>query len=120
MNGERMARQPRGRPSRGHGRVRLVHAPAVSTDVDLAMVRRVHRTPAAPSAERARAPSGSPTWPPGAAEAYAELHINCLGLCGRCRCWSREAGGFTNDFFAGDGVNAPATRSIATNAALAQ
>jgi len=52
----------------------------------------------------------------GAAEAYAELHINAWD-CAAGIVLVREAGGFTNDFFAGDGINA-GNPLIATNAAL--
>ena len=52
----------------------------------------------------------------GAAEAYAELHINAWD-CAAGIVLVREAGGFTNDFFAGDGI-AAGNPLIATNAAL--
>jgi myo-inositol-1(or 4)-monophosphatase len=52
----------------------------------------------------------------GAAEAYAELHINAWD-CAAGIVLVREAGGFTNDFFAGDGIKA-GNPLIATNAAL--
>ena len=52
----------------------------------------------------------------GAAEAYAELHINAWD-CAAGIVLVREAGGCTNDFFAGDGIRA-GNPLIATNAAL--
>ena len=52
----------------------------------------------------------------GAAEAYAELHINAWD-CAAGIVLVREAGGLTNDFFAGDGISA-GNPLIATNAAL--
>ncbi len=52
----------------------------------------------------------------GAAEAYAELHINAWD-CAAGIVLVREAGGLTNDFFAGDGIKA-GNPLIATNAAL--
>jgi len=52
----------------------------------------------------------------GRAEAYCELHINAWD-CAAGIVIVREAGGFTNDFFAGDGI-AEGNPLIATNAAL--
>jgi myo-inositol-1(or 4)-monophosphatase len=52
----------------------------------------------------------------GAAEAYAELHINSWD-CAAGIVLVKEAGGFTNDFFAGDGLRA-GNPLVATNAAL--
>ncbi|MCC7326461.1 MAG: inositol monophosphatase [Burkholderiales bacterium] len=52
----------------------------------------------------------------GRAEAYAELHINAWD-CAAGIVLVREAGGFINDFFAGDGLTA-GNPLIATNAAL--
>ncbi len=52
----------------------------------------------------------------GAAEAYAELHINAWD-CAAGIVLVREAGGRTNDFFAGDGLTA-GNPLLATNAAL--
>jgi myo-inositol-1(or 4)-monophosphatase len=52
----------------------------------------------------------------GAAEAYAELHINAWD-CAAGIVLVQEAGGRTNDFFAGDGIRA-GNPLIATNAAL--
>jgi myo-inositol-1(or 4)-monophosphatase len=52
----------------------------------------------------------------GAVEAYAELHINAWD-CAAGIVLVREAGGFTNDFFAGDGLRS-GNPLIATNAAL--
>jgi myo-inositol-1(or 4)-monophosphatase len=52
----------------------------------------------------------------GRAEAYAELHINAWD-CAAGIVLVREAGGFTNDFFAGEGLTA-GNPLIATNAAL--
>ena len=52
----------------------------------------------------------------GAHEAYAELHINAWD-CAAGIVLVREAGGFCNDFFAGDGLRA-GNPLIATNAAL--
>jgi myo-inositol-1(or 4)-monophosphatase len=52
----------------------------------------------------------------GRAEAYAELHINAWD-CAAGIVLVNEAGGFTNDFFAGDGLRA-GNPLIATNAAL--
>ncbi len=52
----------------------------------------------------------------GRAEAYAELHINAWD-CAAGLVLVTEAGGFVNDFFAGDGVRA-GNPLIATNAAL--
>jgi myo-inositol-1(or 4)-monophosphatase len=52
----------------------------------------------------------------GRAEAYAELHINAWD-CAAGIVLVQEAGGFTNDFFAGDGL-AEGNPLIATNAAL--
>jgi myo-inositol-1(or 4)-monophosphatase len=52
----------------------------------------------------------------GAAEAYAELHINAWD-CAAGIVLVREAGGHTNDFFAGDGLTA-GNPLLATNAAL--
>jgi myo-inositol-1(or 4)-monophosphatase len=52
----------------------------------------------------------------GAAEAYAELHINAWD-CAAGIVLVREAGGCTNDFFAGEGIKA-GNPLIATNAAL--
>ena len=52
----------------------------------------------------------------GRAEAYAELHINAWD-CAAGIVLVQEAGGRTNDFFAGDGL-AAGNPLIATNAAL--
>ncbi len=52
----------------------------------------------------------------GRAEGYCELHINAWD-CAAGIVLVREAGGFTNDFFAGDGL-ASGNPLIATNAAL--
>jgi myo-inositol-1(or 4)-monophosphatase len=52
----------------------------------------------------------------GRSEAYCELHINAWD-CAAGIVLVREAGGFTNDFFAGDGI-AEGNPLIATNAAL--
>jgi myo-inositol-1(or 4)-monophosphatase len=52
----------------------------------------------------------------GVVEAYCELHINAWD-CAAGIVLVREAGGFANDFFAGDGV-AAGNPLIATNAAL--
>lgn len=54
----------------------------------------------------------------GRVEAYAELHINSWD-CAAGVLLVREAGGFTNDFFAGDGLNS-GNALVATNAALAE
>jgi myo-inositol-1(or 4)-monophosphatase len=53
----------------------------------------------------------------GASEAYCELHINAWD-CAAGIVIVREAGGFTNDFFAGDGLR-EGDALIATNAKLA-
>ncbi len=53
----------------------------------------------------------------GRAEAYAELHINAWD-CAAGIVLVTEAGGFANDFFAGDGVRS-GNPLIATNAQLA-
>ena len=52
----------------------------------------------------------------GRAEAYAELHINAWD-CAAGIVLVREAGGFTNDFFAGEGLTT-GNPLIATNAGL--
>ena len=52
----------------------------------------------------------------GRSEAYAELHINAWD-CAAGIVLVHEAGGYTNDFFAGDGI-AAGNPLIATNAAL--
>ncbi|MFO1303263.1 MAG: inositol monophosphatase family protein [Burkholderiales bacterium] len=52
----------------------------------------------------------------GRVEAYAELHINSWD-CAAGIVLVQEAGGFTNDFFAGDGMRA-GNPLLATNAAL--
>ena len=52
----------------------------------------------------------------GSSEAYCELHINAWD-CAAGIVIVREAGGFTNDFFAGDGLT-DGNPLIATNAAL--
>ena len=52
----------------------------------------------------------------GRSEGYCELHINSWD-CAAGIVLVREAGGFTNDFFAGDGVRR-GNALIATNAAL--
>jgi myo-inositol-1(or 4)-monophosphatase len=52
----------------------------------------------------------------GRVEAYCELHINAWD-CAAGILLVREAGGFTNDFFAGDGIHS-GNPLIATNAAL--
>ena len=52
----------------------------------------------------------------GKVEAYVELHINAWD-CAAGIVLVREAGGFTNDFFAGDGLRA-GNPLLATNAAL--
>lgn len=52
----------------------------------------------------------------GAVEAYCELHINAWD-CAAGIVLVREAGGFTNDFFAGNGLS-DGNPLIATNAAL--
>jgi myo-inositol-1(or 4)-monophosphatase len=52
----------------------------------------------------------------GRAEAYCELHINAWD-CAAGIVLVHEAGGYTNDFFAGDGI-AAGNPLIATNAAL--
>ena len=52
----------------------------------------------------------------GKVEAYAELHINAWD-CAAGIVLVREAGGFTNDFFAGEGL-AAGNPLLATNAAL--
>jgi myo-inositol-1(or 4)-monophosphatase len=54
----------------------------------------------------------------GRVEAYCELHINAWD-CAAGLLLVREAGGFTNDFFAGDGLNS-GNALIATNAALGE
>ncbi|HVK32777.1 MAG TPA: inositol monophosphatase family protein [Burkholderiaceae bacterium] len=54
----------------------------------------------------------------GRVEAYAEQHINSWD-CAAGVLLVREAGGFTNDFFAGDGLNS-GNALVATNAALAE
>lgn len=54
----------------------------------------------------------------GRVEAYCELHINSWD-CAAGLLLVREAGGFTNDFLAGDGLNS-GNPLIATNAALSQ
>ncbi len=54
----------------------------------------------------------------GRIEAYCELHINAWD-CAAGLLLVQEAGGFTNDFFAGDGLNS-GNALIATNARLAQ
>ena len=73
-------------------------------------------TPGARSAAPAPARSASPTSRQAAVEAYAELHINAWD-CAAGIVLVQEAGGFTNDFFAGDGLRA-GNPLIATNAAL--
>jgi myo-inositol-1(or 4)-monophosphatase len=52
----------------------------------------------------------------GSSEAYCELHINAWD-CAAGIVIVREAGGFTNDFFAGDGLS-NGNPLIATNSAL--
>jgi myo-inositol-1(or 4)-monophosphatase len=52
----------------------------------------------------------------GRSEAYCELHINAWD-CAAGILLVTEAGGLTNDFFAGDGLTA-GNPLIATNAAL--
>jgi myo-inositol-1(or 4)-monophosphatase len=52
----------------------------------------------------------------GSAEAYAELHINAWD-CAAGIVLVREAGGFVNDFFAGEGLRV-GNPLLATNAAL--
>ena len=52
----------------------------------------------------------------GRSEAYCELHINAWD-CAAGILLVTEAGGFTNDFFAGNGL-AAGNALIATNAAL--
>jgi myo-inositol-1(or 4)-monophosphatase len=52
----------------------------------------------------------------GRVEAYAELHINAWD-CAAGIVLVKEAGGFTNDFFAGDGLRS-GNPLLATNAAL--
>jgi myo-inositol-1(or 4)-monophosphatase len=52
----------------------------------------------------------------GRVEAYCELHINSWD-CAAGLLLVKEAGGFTNDFFAGDGLNS-GNPVIATNAGL--
>lgn len=54
----------------------------------------------------------------GRVEGYCELHINAWD-CAAGLLLVREAGGFTNDFFAGDGLNS-GNALIATNAALGE
>jgi myo-inositol-1(or 4)-monophosphatase len=54
----------------------------------------------------------------GRVEAYAEQHINSWD-CAAGVLLVREAGGFTNDFFAEDGLNS-GNALVATNAALAE
>jgi myo-inositol-1(or 4)-monophosphatase len=53
----------------------------------------------------------------GSSEAYCELHINAWD-CAAGIVIVREAGGFTNDFFTGDGLS-DGNPLIATNSALA-
>ena len=88
-----------------------------STDDYLAMVRRVFDAGCA----MRRAGSGAlglADVAAGRVEAYGELHINSWD-CAAGVLLVREAGGFTNDFFAGDGLNS-GNPLVATNAALAQ
>jgi myo-inositol-1(or 4)-monophosphatase len=111
-------RASRGKPDRGDDggdcRVRLVDAAQRRRlrCVDRARIRgRCRDAPA-----RARARWGSSTSRPGASKRTA----NCTSTRGIARpgiVLVREAGGFANDFFAGDGVNA-GNPLIATNAAL--
>ena len=65
--------------------------------------RRACSTPAARSAAPAPARSGLVDVAAGRVEAYAELHINAWD-CAAGIVLVQEAGGFTNDFFAGDGL----------------
>ena len=107
-DGERLARQPLRRHRRGDRRVRLVDAPPGRG------LRRPGRracwTPGGGDPpRRLRARSGSPTSRPAASRRYA----SCTSTRGTARpasCWCARPGGFTNDFFAGDG---PARRQPA-------
>ena len=104
--------QPLRRPRRGHGRVRLV---------DAAQHGRLPRAGGAGDGRRLRDPprraparSAWPTSPPGAARPTASC-TSTPGTARRASCSSREAGGHTNDFFAGEGLTA-GNPLIATNA----
>jgi myo-inositol-1(or 4)-monophosphatase len=113
MNGERMAVSP----------LADMHAATVecgwstrrSTEDYLAQVARVMGAGCA----MRRAGSGAlglVDVAAGRVEGYCELHINSWD-CAAGILLVREAGGFTNDFFAGDGLNS-GNALIATNAAL--
>ena len=80
-------------------------------DVVTAMDREVERTIRAGSGALGLADVAA-----GRAEAYCELHINAWD-CAAGIVLVREAGGFTNDFFAGNGI-AKGNPLIATNALL--
>ena len=81
--------------------MRLVDAPAARPTTS--RCSRACWTPAARSAAPAPARSGLADVAAGRVEAYCELHINAWD-CAAGIVLVREAGGFTNDFFAGDGL----------------
>jgi myo-inositol-1(or 4)-monophosphatase len=115
LNGERMVVSPCA--SMQEATVECGWSTRRSTEAYLALVARVFEAGCAIR----RAGSGAlglADVAAGRVEAYCELHINSWD-CAAGLLLVREAGGFTNDFFAGDGLNS-GNALIATNAALAE
>jgi myo-inositol-1(or 4)-monophosphatase len=115
LNGERLAVSPVA--AMGEATVECGWSTRRSVDDYLALVGRVF---AAGCAVR-RAGSGAlglADVAAGRVEAYCELHINSWD-CAAGLLLVHEAGGFTNDFLAGDGLNS-GNALIATNAALSR
>jgi myo-inositol-1(or 4)-monophosphatase len=114
LNGERLAVSPCA--ALNEATVECGWSTRRTTEAYLAMVARVFEAGCAIR----RAGSGAlglADVATGRVEGYCELHINSWD-CAAGVLLVREAGGFTNDFFAGDGLNS-GNALIATNAALA-
>jgi myo-inositol-1(or 4)-monophosphatase len=114
MNGERLAVSPLA--DVGAATVECGWSTRRSSEAYLALVARVF----AAGGQMRRAGSGAlglVDVAAGRVEAYCELHINAWD-CAAGLLLVKEAGGFTNDFFAADGLNS-GNPVIATNAALA-
>jgi myo-inositol-1(or 4)-monophosphatase len=114
MNGQRIAVSPQ--PDLRAATVECGWSTRRSTHEYLTMVERVFDA----GAQMRRAGSGAlglADVAAGRVEGYCELHINAWD-CAAGVLLVREAGGFTNDFFAGDALN-QGNALIATNAALA-
>lgn len=113
MNGERMSVSPLA--DLDAATVECGWSTRRSTEAYLATVKRVFDA----GCQMRRAGSGAlglVDVAAGRVEAYCELHINSWD-CAAGLLLVKEAGGFTNDFFAADGLNS-GNPVIATNAAL--